>query len=164
VGALVLPLVAACASFLPAMLLDASLRPEGLGRWWLCALPIGLLLVFGAWQAWIRRSPDTSGVRALAPALVPALATAAVYALGHWMLAKRIGPVIVEGDAGRLALLGGFGGLFLLGLCWMRARKTATPGAADGMPGRWLAARHAAARHGGRLALLFYPRRSRPAS
>lgn len=138
--ALVLPLVAACASFLPAMLLDASLRPEGLGPWWLCALPIGLLLLFGAWQAWIRRSPDIPGVRALAPALVPALAAAAVYALGHWMLAKRIGPVIVEGDVGRLALLGGFGGLFLLGLCWMRARKTATSVAAESMRGRWLAA------------------------
>jgi hypothetical protein len=137
--ALILPLVAACASFLPAMLLDVSLRPEGLGRWWLCALPIGLLLVFGTWQVWIRRSPDTSGVRALAPALVPALAVAAVYALGHWALTKRIGPVILESDVGRLALLGGFGGLFLLGLCLMRARKTATAGATAGMRGRWLA-------------------------
>lgn len=138
--ALVLPLIAACASFLPAMLLDASLSPKGQGRWWLCALPISVLLVFGAWRAWIRRSPDTPGVRALAPALVPALAAAAVYALGHWALTKRIGPVILESDVGRLALLGGFGGLFLLGLCWLQARKTATPGTAEGVRGRWLAA------------------------
>lgn len=142
--ALVLPLVAASASFLPAMLLDPSLRPEGLGRWWLCGIPIGLLLFFGAWRAWTLRSPGARGVRALAPAVVPAvvpaLAAAAVYALGHWLLAKRIGPVIVESDVGRLALLGGFGVLFLLGLCWMRARKTATPGASEDMRGRWLAA------------------------
>lgn len=138
--ALVLPLVAACASFLPAMLLDASLRPEGLGRWWLGGLPIGVLLVFGAWRAWIRRSPDIPVVRVLAPALVPVLAAAVVYVLGHWVLTKRIGPVIVEGDVGRWALLGGFGSLFLLGLCWMQARKSTNPGATEGMRGRWLAA------------------------
>jgi len=138
--ALVLPLVAACASFLPAMLLDASLHPQGLGRWWLCALPIGLLLVFGAWHAWIRRLPDTPGVRALTQGLVPALVAAVIYALGHWALTKRIGPVILESDVGRLALLGSFGGLFLLGLCLLRARKTASSGVTDGMRGRWLAA------------------------
>ncbi len=138
--ALVLPLIAACASFLPAMLFDASLQPKGLGRWWLCWIPIGVLLCFGAWRAWTLRSPGTGGVRVLVPALVPALAAAAVYALGHWALAKRIGPVIVESDVGRLALLGGFGGLFLLGLCLMRARKTATAGTAAGMRGHWLAA------------------------
>jgi hypothetical protein len=138
--ALVLPLVAACASFLPAMLLDPGLRPEGLGRWWLCGIPISVLLCFGAWRAWTLHSPGTGGVRMLSQSLIPALAAAAMYALGHWALAKRIGPVIVESDVGRLALLGGFGTLFLLGLCLMRARKTAIAGAAPGMRGRWLAA------------------------
>jgi hypothetical protein len=138
--ALVLPLVAAFASFLPATLPEASLSLERPGRWLLCGVTISVLLVFGAWRAWILRPPGSSGVRALAPALVPALGAAAIYALGHWALAKRIGPVIVESDVGRLALLGGFGGLFLLGLCWMRARKTAIPGATEGPRGRWLAA------------------------
>lgn len=138
--ALVLPLVAACASFLPAMLLDASLRPEGVRRWWLCVLPIGLLLAFGAWHAWVLRPSRSSGVRTLAPALVSSIAAALVYALGHWSLAKQIGPVIFEGDVVRLALLGGLGGVFLLGLCWMRARKTAASGLRECLRGRWLAA------------------------
>ena len=137
---LVLPLVAACASFLPAMLLDPGLQPKGLVRWWLFGIPISVLLVFGAWRAWTLRSPGTGGVRALAPTLVPALVAAAVYALGHWALVKRIGPVIVESDVLRLAFLGGFGALFLLGLCLMRARKTATTEATAGMRGRLLAA------------------------
>ena len=136
----VLPLVAACASFLPAMLLDSSLRPDGLGRWWLCGVPIGVLLFFGAWRAWVLRAPGAGGIRRLAPTIVAVLAPAAVYALCHWALAKRIGPVIVESDVGRLGLLGGFGALFLLGLCLMRARKTALAGATPGMRGRWLAA------------------------
>jgi hypothetical protein len=84
--------------------------------------------------------PTPRRVRALAPGLVPALAAAVIYALGHWALTKRIGPVILESDVGRLALLGGFGGLFLLGLCWLRARRTASSGATEGMRGRWLAA------------------------
>jgi tetratricopeptide (TPR) repeat protein len=137
---LVLPLVAACASFLPAMLLDPGLQPKGLVRWWLFWIPIGVLLCFAAWRAWTLRSPGTGGVRVLGQALVPALAAAAVYALGHWALAKRIGPVIVESDVGRLAVLGGFGALFLLGFCLMRARKTAIAGATPAMRGGWLAA------------------------
>jgi tetratricopeptide (TPR) repeat protein len=137
---LVLPLVAACASFLPAMLLDASLAPAGQGRWWLCGVPISVLLLFGAWRAWVLRVPDGSGVRGLAPMMVAVLAAAAVYALGHWALVKRIGPVIVESDVLRLAFLGGFGALFLLGLCLMWARKTAIAGTTPAMRGGWLAA------------------------
>lgn len=121
----VLPLVAACASFLPALLLDSTLRPEGLGRWWLFLLPVALLLAFAAARSWT--SPQTHGARlaAMRAAIVPAVIAAVVYAVGHWAVAKRIGPTILESDVERLALLGAFGGIFLLGLCVVRARETA---------------------------------------
>jgi MFS family permease len=138
--ATVLPLVAACASFLPAMLLDSTRSPEGLGRWWLCALPIALLLAFTTLRAWTRTPRDADRLAALRSAIVPAVAAASVYVFGHWALTKTIGPKIEEADVVRLALLGAFGALFLLGLCVMQARKTAVAGPTDSTQPRFLAA------------------------
>lgn len=136
----VLPLVAACASFLPAMLLDSALRPEGLGRWWLFVLPVTVLLAFAAVRSWI--NPRTAGGRlaSLRSAIVPAMAATALYSVGHWALAKRIGPAILESDVERLAVLGAFGGIFLLGLCVVRARKAAIAEVAGGQRPHVLAA------------------------
>jgi hypothetical protein len=121
----VLPLVAACASFLPAMLLDSTLRPEGLGRWWFFLLPVALLLAFAATRSWTHPRTHDGRLGALRTAIVPAAAVATVYAVCHWALAKRIGPTILESDVQQLAFLGAFGGIFLLGLCVVQARKTA---------------------------------------
>ena len=68
----VLPLVAACASFLPAMLLDSTLRPEGLGRWWLFLLPVALLLAFAATRSWTHPRTHDGRLGALRTAIVPA--------------------------------------------------------------------------------------------
>lgn len=129
-----LPLVAACASFLPAMLLDPALRPEGLGRWWLCALPMALLLAFAAARAAMQVADPAARVGALRTAIRPAVLAAGVYCAIHWALVKRIGPAIVEGDVPRLAALGAFGALFLLGLCALHARRTVASRPATGTP------------------------------
>lgn len=137
---LVLPLVAACASFLPAMLLDSSLRAEGTERWWLCFLPIGLLIALAAFRAWLSRGPDTGGIPGLQAAVRPAFAATAMYVLIHWALIQRIGSAIVESDVLWLSLLAGLGSLFLLGICWVRASKAATANHAELESRRFLTA------------------------
>ena len=129
--AAVLPLVAALASFLPAMLLDPSLLPEGLGRWWLCALPIGLLLGFASLHAWTRPGRP-AGRGTLRRAAMPAVVGAGLYVLCHWALANRIGPLVLESDVSRLTWLGSFGAVFLLALCLHRACWALATGPEDG--------------------------------
>ncbi len=130
--AVVFPIVAACASFLPAVALDASMRAQETDRWWLSGISIGLLLALGALHAWIHCAAGNNR-----PALVlrwAAIVTglAAIYVLLHWTLVPNVGPLIDPQNVARLTGIAGIGGPFILlisiataATAWRQTRTTA---------------------------------------
>lgn len=123
--ALALPIVAACASFLPAVILDPSLGVRETERWWLAGIPIGSLLAFSACHAWIRLPEGVSRRHAAWRWTRSVPGPIALYAACHWALVARVGPMIEESHVLRLATVAGFGILFVFLLCVVRARADA---------------------------------------
>ena len=111
------PLVAACASFLPAVIIDASMRAQETERWWLSGIPIGLLLAFGAFDQWLRIPAGPRRLRDLGHWMLALLGLVAMYLLCHWALIPRAGPVFSEREALRLAAAASLGSAYMLLFC-----------------------------------------------
>jgi O-antigen ligase len=128
--AIIFPIVAACASFLPAVALDASMRAQETDRWWLSGISIGLLLTLGALHAWLRCAADSDRPAQLLRWAAIVTGLAAIYAVLHWTLVPNVGPLIDPQNVARLTGIAGVGGLFMLLLgiaaAAMAARQTRT--------------------------------------
>lgn len=111
------PLIAACASFLPAVILDAGMRAQETERWWLSGIPIGLLLAFGVFHQWLRLPVGAQRLRQLREWLLAVLFLLAIYLLCHWALIARPGATIAQHDALRLAAVASIGCAYILLLC-----------------------------------------------
>lgn len=130
----VFPIVAACASFLPAVALDASMRAQETDRWWLSGISIGLLLVLGALHAWVRCAADGDRPAHLMRWATIVTGFVAAYAILHWLLVPNVGPLIDPQNVARLTGIAGVGGLFILMIAvaaaataWRRAQTTTEP-------------------------------------
>ena len=126
--AMVFPLVAACASFLPAVILDAGMRVQETERWWLSGIPIGFLLAFGVFHEWLRLPVSPYRLRELGQWIGVVLGLLAVYLVCHWALIPRPGPTIAHHEALRLAAVASLGSATILVLClalvWHEERRS----------------------------------------
>ncbi|MBN8474956.1 O-antigen ligase family protein [Sulfuritalea sp.] len=132
--AVVFPIIAACASFLPAVALDASMRAQETERWWLSGIPIGSLLALGALHAWIRSAADSGRPAHVLRWTTIVTGFAAAYAMLHWLLVPNVGPLVDPQNVARLTGIAGVGGLFILLIsvaaavtAWRQGRMTAEP-------------------------------------
>ncbi len=106
--------VAACASFLPAMVLDASMRAQETDRWWLSGIPIGILLTFGALHARIRFTADGYRQSTFGRWVLGTAGITGLYALVHWALVPKVGVVIDPGNTLQLAFVAYLGVVYVL--------------------------------------------------
>ncbi|MBI5790318.1 MAG: O-antigen ligase family protein [Rhodocyclales bacterium] len=112
--AVVFPVVAACAGFLPVVTLDASMRAQETERWWLSGIPIGLMLAHGALHAWIRFAAGNARPAYMLRWAAIVTGLAAIYVVLHWTLAPNVGPLIDPQDVARLTAIAGAGTVFIL--------------------------------------------------
>ncbi len=130
-----LPLVAACASLLPAVFFDAGVAAEETHRWWLCAIPIALMSAFGVFHYRVRISTKNSDGRRWRSWLIVAFGIPAIYVLVHLALAVKVGVAMDKQHVNQLSLISFIGTACLFALCigiaWNQARRagaeTATP-------------------------------------
>lgn len=130
----VFPIVAACASFLPAVALDATMRAQESDRWWLSGISIGLLLALGALHAWVRCAADSDRPARLIRWATIVTGFAAAYAILHWLLVPNVGPLIDPQNVARLTGIASVGGLFILlisvaaaATVWRQGRTASDP-------------------------------------
>jgi hypothetical protein len=115
------PIIAACASLLPAVIFDASKQVQETERWWLSGIPIICVMAFGAFRAWISPATASGGRRDTWRWIFVAFGLPAIYVLCHWWLVVRVGPVIGDHHVVQLATVTGAGILVILLLCVARA-------------------------------------------
>lgn len=121
------PLVAACASLLPAIFFDVGLAAKETERWWLCVIPIGLMLIVGVLHLLTRNFPNGSGARDWSNWILVALGAPAAYLMVHLAIAVKAGLVMEKQHVNQLAMTSYAGTVFLFAVCvgiaWNRTRR-----------------------------------------